>query len=358
MIKSTFFTILFALVAFGISAADVVTKQVSTTASTISWVGKKVTGEHSGTIGLKSGQLQFDGSTLVGGEFTIDMGSLKVTDLKPGKGKEKLEGHLSSADFFGTLSHPTAHLKFTSVKASGDGNYDITGDLTIKNITNPISFKANINGDAATADITVDRTLYDVKYGSTKFGALADKAIYDDFELSVSLSYGDIMVKQVNVSESTIEWVGKKVTGQHSGTIGVKSGALQFANGAPIGGEFVIDMTSLQVTDLKAGKGKEKLEGHLSSDDFFSIADHPTANLVISDVMSKGDGTYQFSGDLTIKGITQPLTFTGSIEGTTAKAEIAVDRTLYDVKYGSTKFGALADKAIYDDFQLTVKLAM
>tara|TARA_B100000497_G_C7659220_1_gene396931 strand:- start:48 stop:1127 length:1080 start_codon:yes stop_codon:yes gene_type:complete len=359
MIKSTVFSFLLVLISISLTtASDIVTKQVSSTASTISWVGKKVTGKHSGTIGLKSGQLQFDGSSLVGGEFTIDMSSLKVTDLKPGKGKEKLEGHLSSADFFGTLSHPTALLKFASVKSTGGGNYDITADLTIKDIKNTISFQANVNGDAATADITVDRTLYDVKYGSTKFGALADKAIYDDFELSVSLSYGDVMVKQINTAESTIAWIGKKVTGQHSGTIGVKSGALQFANGAPIGGDFVIDMASLQVTDLKAGKGKEKLEGHLYSDDFFGTANYPTANLVISDVMSKGDNSYQFSGELTIKGITQPLTFTGSVEGNTATAEIAVDRTLYNVKYGSTKFGALADKAIYDDFALTVKLVL
>ena len=358
MIKSTIISLVLSLFAVTLIAADVETKKVSTTGSTITWVGKKVTGQHSGTIGLKSGSLDFDGSTLVGGEFTIDMSSLKVTDLKPGKGKEKLEGHLSSDDFFGTLSHPTAHLKFSTVDAVGGGEYKITGDLTIKGKTNPIAFNAKIDGESATADITVDRTLYDVRYGSTKFGALADKAIYDDFQLSVSLTFGDVMVKNINTDQSSIEWIGKKVTGKHNGTIGVKSGSLEFANGAPIGGEFVIDMTSLAVTDLKAGKGKEKLEGHLASDDFFSISDHPTAKLSITEVMKQEGNTYKFIADLTIKGITQPLTFTATIDGNTAMADIAVDRTLYDVKYGSTKFGALADKAIYDDFQLKVKLAM
>ena len=357
MIKTTLLSLASLFLSLGLVAGDVTTKQVSTSASTISWVGKKVTGQHSGTIGLKSGQLEFEGSTLVGGEFTIDMNSLQVTDLAPGKGKEKLEGHLLADDFFGVTSHPTAHLKFTDVAASGNG-YSITGDLTIKGITKPISFNATVDGSTASADITVDRTEYDVKYGSTKFGALADKAIYDDFTLAVSLSYGDITVKNVNVANSSIEWVGKKVTGKHNGTIGIKSGSLQFANGAPVGGEFEIDMTSLQVTDLAAGKGKEKLEGHLNSDDFFGVANHPTASLNITDVMGKGGNNYQFTGSLTIKGITQPVIFEATVEDNMATADFSVDRTLYDVKYGSTKFGALADKAIYDDFELIVKLAL
>ncbi|MEE9372013.1 MAG: YceI family protein [Saprospiraceae bacterium] len=358
MIKLTLFSFVLSFVAFNIMATDVVTKKVSTSASTIKWVGKKVTGQHNGTIGLKSGQLQFDGNILKGGEFTIDMNTLTVNDLAPGKGKEKLEGHLSSADFFGITAHPTAHFKFTSATTKGGQNYDVKGDLTIKGITHPVSFTTKVNGDVATADIIVDRTLYDIRYGSTKFGALADKAIYDNFTLSISLSYGDIKVKQINAANSTINWTGKKVGGQHRGTIGVKSGTLQYANGAPIGGEFVIDMASLSVKDLKPGKGKEKLEGHLTSDDFFGIADHPTATLTINNVMGKGGNNYQFSGELTIKGITQPITFAAVVDGKAAIADIAVDRTLYNVKYGSTKFGTLADKAIYDDFALKVKLAL
>ena len=117
-------------------------------------------------------------------------------------------------------------------------------------------------------------------------------------------------------------------------------------------------MSSLTVNDLQAGKGKEKLEGHLNSDDFFGTATYPTASLAFDSVKKNDDGTYSIVGDLTIKGITNPITFTASMADGGASAEISVDRTLYNVKYGSTKFGALADKAIYDNFDLKVKLAM
>ena len=358
MIKSTFFTLCISLLSIALIAGDTVTKKVSTTESSIQWTAKKVTGQHTGTIGIKDGVLEFDGDNLVGGEFTIAMNTLEVQDLQPGKGKEKLEGHLSSADFFAITAHPTAHMKFLSVKRNTDGDYSINGDLTIKGITNPIEFTASVDGNTATADITVDRTLYDVKYGSTKFGALADKAIYDDFSLSVTLSYGEITVKSIDAESSTIEWTARKVGGEHHGTISVSEGEIQFANGSPIGGSFTIDMTSLTVTDLKPGKGKEKLEGHLSSDDFFSIATNPTATFVIQEVEANGDMGYLFIGDLTLKGITNPLSFAATMHEGGASAEISVDRTLYNVKYGSTKFGALADKAIYDNFDLKVNLAL
>ena len=90
--------------------------------------------------------------------------------------------------------------------------------------------------------------------------------------------------KKINTSKSTIGWVGKKVTGEHSGVISFKDGVLNFKNGKLTGGTFTVDMTSLTVTDLKAGEGKEKLEGHLKADDFFGTAKHATANLVFKTV--------------------------------------------------------------------------
>ncbi|MFD2565255.1 YceI family protein [Aquimarina rubra] len=164
--------------------------------------------------------------------------------------------------------------------------------------------------------------------------------------------------KEINTSESSINWTGKKVTGQHTGTLNFSSGFLTFENNTLSGGEFVVDMTSLAVTDLEAGKGKEKLEGHLTSDDFFGVKNHKNAKLVIKKA-SKMDGGYKVTGDLTIKGKTNPITFDLVVNRATASTTLSVDRTKYDIKYGSGSFfDNLGDKTIYDEFELAVNLKM
>lgn len=161
--------------------------------SVITWKGYKVTGEHAGILKVKNGILDFTDGTLTGGSFDIDMASLEVTDLKAGQGKEKLEGHLKSADFFGTEKYPTAKFVITKVTSRGKtGEYKITGNLTIKETTKEIKFNAMVteaNGvKTAKADITLDRSEFDVRYGSGSFfDNLGDKTIYDEFDLSVNL---------------------------------------------------------------------------------------------------------------------------------------------------------------------------
>lgn len=162
------------------------TKKVNTSESSVVWKGYKVGGSHTGTIDLKSGVLEFDGEKLVGGEFVVDMGTINATDLE-GDYKNKLNGHLKSDDFFGTANHPTAKLVFTKVKSTGKNSYDVTGDLTIKGNTEPVSFVVSVYGDKATATLKVDRTKYDVKYGSGIIGTAKDKLIYDEFDLVVDL---------------------------------------------------------------------------------------------------------------------------------------------------------------------------
>ncbi|WP_461305046.1 YceI family protein [Aureisphaera sp.] len=158
------------------------------------------------------------------------------------------------------------------------------------------------------------------------------------------------------VQESTITWVGKKVTGQHTGTISLKEGYIKMNDDRIVGGNFIIDMTSLQVTDLKAGRGKEKLEGHLSSDDFFGVAEHPTARLVIAG-SSKTGNSYAVEGSITIKGVTQPISFTMDMNGKTANAKVSIDRTKFGIRHGSGSFfDNLGDKAINDMFDLDVTL--
>jgi polyisoprenoid-binding protein YceI len=163
--------------------------------------------------------------------------------------------------------------------------------------------------------------------------------------------------KKVNTSTSTINWVGKKVTGAHEGTINLKDGALVFKGKKLVGGTFVVDMTSMIVTDLKAGQGKEKLEGHLKADDFFGSDKFETATLVFKKLVTKAPNVYTVTGDLTIKGITKPVTFDLATTTNTATANVKIDRTKYDIKYGSGSFfDSLGDKAINDNFDLAIAL--
>ncbi|WP_047545085.1 YceI family protein [Psychroserpens sp. Hel_I_66] len=171
------------------SFTTILKKEVKVKESTISWKGYKVTGSHEGTINLTDGTLSFEDDKLVGGNFTIDMSTITVTDLEAGSGKEKLEGHLKSDDFFGTADHSNATFNITDVNGK-DGNYKVTGDLTIKGNTNPITFDMIVTDDTATANLKVDRSKYDVRYGSPSFfNDLKDKAIYDEFDLNVMLKF-------------------------------------------------------------------------------------------------------------------------------------------------------------------------
>lgn len=164
-------------------------KEVKTSESTITWTGEKVTGSHEGTINLESGYLMMENEKITGGEFVMDMTSIKVTDLT-GENAQKLEGHLKSEDFFGIEKNPKAKLVITSAASKGNGKYGIVGDLTIKNETHPITFDLKMDGDTATTQLSIDRTKYNVRYGSGSFfDNLGDKTIYDNFDLDVTLKF-------------------------------------------------------------------------------------------------------------------------------------------------------------------------
>lgn len=166
--------------------------------SEIKWNAKKVTGEHYGKVVLQNGQLMVDKNRVTGGTFVIDMNSLTVDDIKDEKMNGRLKDHLKSDDFFSTDKFPTATFTITSVKPiakaeAGKPNSTVTGDLTVKGISNSITFPATIsvkNGIAtAVADVTIDRTKYDIRYRSSNFFEnLGDKAIYDDFTISLNIS--------------------------------------------------------------------------------------------------------------------------------------------------------------------------
>jgi len=185
-------TALILAVAFSVSAftnKDKEKKEIKTAESKVIWKGYKVTGSHEGTVALKDGYLEFDGDKLTGGMFTVDMTSLTSTDLS-GEYQTKLDGHLKSDDFFGVQKHPTSKLVITNTKATGKNRYEVKGNLTIKDKTNPITFDLSIYGSKATASLKIDRSKYDVRYGSGSFfDNLGDKTIYDEFDLVVDLQF-------------------------------------------------------------------------------------------------------------------------------------------------------------------------
>lgn len=186
------FVLTFAVIGLAFTnPGEVASYNVDAAASQIVWKGYKVLGEHTGTINVQKGSLNIQDGQLVGGSFAIDMTSIACTDLS-GEYKGKLEGHLKSDDFFGAATYPTATFVITSATPNGVDRYKVTGNLTIKDITKEIKFIANLEKEegqvVAKADIQIDRSEFNVRYGSGSFfDSLGDKTIYDEFDLSVSI---------------------------------------------------------------------------------------------------------------------------------------------------------------------------
>jgi len=160
------------------------------------WTGTKIGGQHTGIIGLSKGTLEVTDGNVSGGEFTIDFTTLECLDLKPGEGKEDLEGHLKAGDFFEVEKFPTGTFKVTSVDAVADNQtvtHNITGNLTMKGITKSVTIPANIAmmGDKVSAQstaFTIDRTQWGIVYKSGTLAATAkDKIINDEVGLVVTL---------------------------------------------------------------------------------------------------------------------------------------------------------------------------
>jgi polyisoprenoid-binding protein YceI len=167
----------------------------------------------------------------------------------------------------------------------------------------------------------------------------------------------EAQVLKLDASKSSIVWTGKKVTGSHNGKINLLSGSLNQSGKNYIGGEFVADMKSITCDDLTDAETNAKLVGHLKSDDFFGVETYPTAKLVINSGKPKGVNQVEFKGDLTIKGITQPVTLdatiTPDVKGAKFTGKLTVDRSKFNVKYGSGSFfDNLGDNMIYDPFDL------
>lgn len=164
------------------------TYTVDAAKSTITWEGKKFAGSHNGTVDLTSGTLIFNGKKLVEGGFIANMTTIKDADKNGG-----LEKHLKADDFFGVDKFPAANFVIKKVDGNGN-NVNVTGDLTIKGVTNSITFPAVLTWNAdktvtAVADkIVIDRTKYGIQFKSKSiFSNIGDNFIYDEFTISAKL---------------------------------------------------------------------------------------------------------------------------------------------------------------------------
>ena len=166
--------------------------RIDSEASKVEWIGSKVASSHEGNVNISKGFLSIDHGNLAGGEIAIDMNSISCSDIKSEKKNKYLVNHLKDEDFFHTAEFPLATLKIIRAETAGENSYKILADLTIKGITHPIAFQANvrINGKdfSARANIRIDRTKWDIRYGSGSFFEnLGDKMILDEIKFNISL---------------------------------------------------------------------------------------------------------------------------------------------------------------------------
>ena len=164
----------------------------------------------------------------------------------------------------------------------------------------------------------------------------------------------------MNKDGSTIEWKGFKPTGSHKGTISTERGVLDLADGKIVGGSFLIDMTSIAVTDIPADdEDNAKLTGHLTSADFFDVEKYPSASFTVTG-LEDVDGKMTLSGNLSLKEVKNNITFPVTVSNendviTLSSEAFTIDRTKWNVQYGSKSiFDNLGDKFINDDIELKI----
>ena len=164
-------------------------------------------------------------------------------------------------------------------------------------------------------------------------------------------------IYNIETAQSQITWTGREVsTSYHYGTLDFVSGNFEISNGAIVNGEFIVDMTSINNQDME-GDSKARLEGHLKSDDFFSVESYPTAAISINSSELISDGKWNVSADLSIKGFTHPVNFEMISSEDGWSANLVFDRSKYDVRFRSGSFFEnLGDKLIYDDIELSINL--
>jgi polyisoprenoid-binding protein YceI len=166
--------------------------KIQKSSSTVNWTGKKVLGIHTGSINIKDGFIEMADNLIKSGEIQIDMTSIVITDIEDKKSHDDFLAHLKNDDFFSVDKFKTATLTITGSNKIETNKFKIDGNLTIKDISHPISFISSIEIFTdilhSLGEVVIDRTLYKIRYGSGKFiDNLGDKLIYDDFVLQFKL---------------------------------------------------------------------------------------------------------------------------------------------------------------------------
>ncbi len=169
----------------------------------------------------------------------------------------------------------------------------------------------------------------------------------------------------VDVEQTVIKWKGTKFwgLGKHEGIVRLASGSLRVREGKLLGGSFIIDMTSIAVTDMPAHEHipRRRLRNHLMSDDFFAVETYPTAVFVLTSLSQQEGRTYHTAGNLTMRGRTHPVTFETEMVSLThdrveATAQFSINRQDWGVAYrGSSLTNDLVDDEIYLDVYLVAK---
>lgn len=171
-----------------------------------------------------------------------------------------------------------------------------------------------------------------------------------------------------DAENSIVNWKGFKPTGTHTGTVGITSGNFEMNGEEIVGGAFTLDMNTITVTDLEAGKGKEKLEAHLKGtaeekeDHFFNVQEFPTATFEVTGVSKEGEQT-TMQGNLTIKGTTKNIAFPVMVENNgdtivVSSEPFTIDRTQWNVNFKSKSIiENLGDNFINDEIELSIKVA-
>ncbi len=166
----------------------------------------------------------------------------------------------------------------------------------------------------------------------------------------------------VNTKSSKVKWTGSKPTGSHYGNVNISSGKLVFDHGTFVGGEFILDMNTIETKDIESERKRNYLTEHLKNEDFFNVEEFPTSSLkIISAEATPEPNFYKVLAELTIKDITHVITFGASVtyraNNFLAQAKIKIDRTKWDVVYKSGNvFKDLGDKIIHDEIEFDVFL--
>ena len=165
-------------------------------------------------------------------------------------------------------------------------------------------------------------------------------------------------------SNSSITWTGSKPTGKHMGKLKISKGTLDVKEGKVVAGEFTIDMGSNMVTDLEAGSGKEKLEGHLSAPDFFDVQKHPTGSFTITkaeEISGNPAATHKLTGDLKLKDKVNSVSFDANVnigpsKLTAVTPSFTINRTKWGINYKSGILNTAKDKLIHDEVGIVINL--